>query len=276
MTSSPAAIAPNAPTIDSITAGNGSLTVAFTAGTDGGSAITNSKYSTDGTTYTALSPASTSSPFTISGLTNGTAYSVTIKAVNAIGDSAASNAGSGTPVASSSGSSSTSTSTTSTSTTSTTSSTISTSTSTSTTSTITATATTNTTPTASAIKPFLPKNIAAIATETLSTGDEIELNAGGFQPSETVIVGFAEDPTGVSTVTASAAGRASATVEVPASKNGKVTAYLYGTSSKRGVKQTLAVTALPATGTDTSLPTLLGAFLVVSGILIVARRRLVG
>jgi LPXTG-motif cell wall-anchored protein len=111
--------------------------------------------------------------------------------------------------------------------------------------------------------------------DTLGTGDGIELGAGGFQASEAVLVGFAEDPTGVSTVTASAAGRASATVEVPASKNGKVTAYLYGTSSKRGVKQTLTLTSLPETGTDSSLPTLLGIFLVVSGVLIVARRRLV-
>ncbi|NBP54699.1 MAG: LPXTG cell wall anchor domain-containing protein [Actinobacteria bacterium] len=70
--------------------------------------------------------------------------------------------------------------------------------------------------------------------------------------------------------------RASATVEIPATKNGTVTAYLYGTSSKRGVKQTLTVTDLPATGTDTSLPALLGALLVVSGMLIVTRRRIVG
>ena len=113
-----------------------------------------------------------------------------------------------------------------------------------------------------------------ITGEGLGAGDDIELNAGGFQSSETVIVGFAEDPTGLPTVTASAAGRASATVEVPTTKNGKVTAYLYGTSSKRGVKQTLTVTDLPATGTDTSLPTLLGALLVVSGMMIVTRRRL--
>jgi LPXTG-motif cell wall-anchored protein len=259
MTSGPAATAPGAPTINSVTPGDGTLTVAFTAGTASSNPTTNYKYSTDGVTYTALSPASTTSPFTITGLTNGTAYSVTIKAVNSVGDSAASNAVSGTPAASSSGSSSTSTSSTSSTTTSTT----------------VATTTTNTAPSASTIKLFLPKNLATITTETLSTGDDIELDAGGFQPAETVIVGFAEDPTGVSTVTASAAGRASATVEIPATRNGKVTAYLYGTSSKRGVKQTLTVADLPATGADTSLPTLYGVLLVVSGMLIVARRRLV-
>ena len=88
-----------APTISSVTAGDGSLTVSFTAGSDGGSPITNYKYSVDGTTYTALNPATTTSPFSISGLTNGTSYSVTIKAVNANGDSPASNAVAGTPVA---------------------------------------------------------------------------------------------------------------------------------------------------------------------------------
>jgi LPXTG-motif cell wall-anchored protein len=259
------ASAPGAPTISSVTAGDGTLAVAFTAGSAGSSPTTNYKYSTDGVTYTALSPASTTSPFTITGLTNGTAYSVTIKAVNTVGDSTASNAVSGTPAASSSGSSSTS----STSTTSTSSST------TSTTSTTVVNATNNTTPAMAVIKLFPPKNIATAASETLGTGDDIELDAGGFQPSETVVVGFAEDPSGVSTVTASAAGRASATVEVPATKNGKVTAYLYGTSSKRGVKQTLTITSLPATGADSSLPTLLGALLLISGMLISVRRRLV-
>ena len=91
MTSGLTVSTPSAPTINSITSGDSSLTVSFTAAADGGSPITNYKYSTDGVTYSALNPASTSSPFTISGLANGTTYSVTIKAVNAIGDSVASN-----------------------------------------------------------------------------------------------------------------------------------------------------------------------------------------
>jgi hypothetical protein len=94
----PPATAPGAPSITSVSAGDGTLTVSFTSVADGGSPITNYKYSTDGTTYTPLNPASTTSPFTITGLTNGTTYSVTIKAVNAVGDSAASTAVSGTPV----------------------------------------------------------------------------------------------------------------------------------------------------------------------------------
>ena len=163
---------------------------------------------------------------------------------------------------------------TTTTTTTTTSSTSSPTVTTATTTTV-AAATTNTAPTASAIKLFPPKVIASITSRTVGAGDDVELDAGGFQPSETVIVGFAEDPTGISTVTASASGRASATVKIPTAKNGKVTAYLYGTSSKRGVRQTLTITTLPETGADTSLPTLLGAFLVVLGMLVAVRRRLV-
>ena len=96
------ATAPTAPTITGITPGNGTLSVAFTAPvSDGGSAITNYKYSTDnGGTFTAVSPASTTSPILISGLTNGTTYQVKILAVNSVGVGAASAAVSGTPAAS--------------------------------------------------------------------------------------------------------------------------------------------------------------------------------
>ena len=81
---------PQAPTIGTATAADSSATLTFTAGETGGSSITNYKYSTNNSTYTAFSPAQTSSPLTISGLTNGTSYSFYLKAVNANGDSTAS------------------------------------------------------------------------------------------------------------------------------------------------------------------------------------------
>ena len=88
---------PSAPTSLTATAGDGQVSISFTAGSDGGSAITNYKYSLDGTTYTALSPVDTTSPISIAGLTNGTAYSIYLKAVNAIGDGTASSSVSVTP-----------------------------------------------------------------------------------------------------------------------------------------------------------------------------------
>ena len=82
---------PSAPTSLSATAGNGTATITFTAGANGGSAITNYKYSIDnGATFIAFSPAQTTSPVTITGLTNGTTYSIQLKAVNTAGDGTAS------------------------------------------------------------------------------------------------------------------------------------------------------------------------------------------
>ena len=93
--------APGAPTITGITPGDGSLSVAFTPpASNGGAAITNYEYSTDGTTYLVRSPASTNSPLLISGLANNTTYPVTLKAVNSVGAGAASASVNGTPAAS--------------------------------------------------------------------------------------------------------------------------------------------------------------------------------
>ena len=79
---------PRAPTTATATAGDGSASIEFTRGSNGGSAITNYKYSIDGgTTYIALSPASATSPITIPGLTNGVLTTIYLKAVNANGDS---------------------------------------------------------------------------------------------------------------------------------------------------------------------------------------------
>ena len=87
---------PNVPTIGTAQNkfGDGQVLVAFTApSNNGGKAVTNYQYSIDGgTTYTAFSPAQTTSPLLIGGLTNGTAYTIKLKAVNANGVSAASGA----------------------------------------------------------------------------------------------------------------------------------------------------------------------------------------
>jgi len=99
LTANISAVVASAPTINSISAGNSQLQVFFSPpSSNGGVAITDYKYSTDdGASFT--SAGSTSSPITITGLTNGTSYSVKLLAVNSVGDGAASAASSGTPEA---------------------------------------------------------------------------------------------------------------------------------------------------------------------------------
>jgi len=93
-----AATVPAAPTITSITPTNGGLSVAFTAGADGGATITNYQFSTDnGTNWTLRSPAATSSPIEITGLANGTTYQVQIRALNSVGAGTATASSNGTP-----------------------------------------------------------------------------------------------------------------------------------------------------------------------------------
>jgi hypothetical protein len=75
--------APGAPTLNTVTAGDKRLTIAFTAGATGGSAITDYEYSLNGGAY--ISAGTTTSPFTITGLSGRTSYSVTIKARNSVG-----------------------------------------------------------------------------------------------------------------------------------------------------------------------------------------------
>ena len=88
-----------APTIRTVTASTGKLTVAFTApSSNGGSSITNYEYSTNnGTTWKAFSPADTSTPLVITKLSNSSnklvkdaTYKVKIRAVNSAGGGAAS------------------------------------------------------------------------------------------------------------------------------------------------------------------------------------------
>ena len=77
---------PDAPIINSATASNGKVTIVFTAGNTNNLPLTNYKYSTDnGVTLSDRSPASTTSPFEITGLTNGTEYKIILYAINNAG-----------------------------------------------------------------------------------------------------------------------------------------------------------------------------------------------
>jgi len=95
----PSATVPDAPTIGTATAGDGQASVSFTApSNNGGAAITGYTVtsSPDGKIGTG-----TGSPITVTGLTNGTAYTFTVVATNSVGTSAPSDASNSvTPTAS--------------------------------------------------------------------------------------------------------------------------------------------------------------------------------
>ena len=89
---------PGAPTAVVATAGNASASVAFTApASNGGSAITGYTVTSSPGSFTATGA---TSPINVTGLTNGTAYTFTVIATNAAGNSLASTASTSvTPVA---------------------------------------------------------------------------------------------------------------------------------------------------------------------------------
>lgn len=75
--------APGAPSINTVTVGNTTLTLTITPGTTGGLSRTDYVYSLDnGVTYTSFGTAT--GPFVITGLTNGTTYRVSVAAVNGV------------------------------------------------------------------------------------------------------------------------------------------------------------------------------------------------
>jgi hypothetical protein len=90
---------PSPPTLTYTLADNGAAYVYFTAGLDGGSAITNYEYSLNSGTFVELSPTDTISPIKIPGLTNGTVYTIQLRAITGGGTSEVSNSLTVTPVA---------------------------------------------------------------------------------------------------------------------------------------------------------------------------------
>ena len=89
--------APSAPTISALVSGNGSIGVTFTETADnGGTALTRYEYRLGTGTWVSLSTDpdfvfGSSTFYRINGLTNGTNYSISMRAVNAAGNGAVSN-----------------------------------------------------------------------------------------------------------------------------------------------------------------------------------------
>lgn len=91
---------PPAPTSLTASAGNAQISLAWTApASNGGSAITGYtvEYTPSGGSAQTVSTGSTSTSYTLTGLTNGTAYTVKVAAANAVGTGAYSAGASGTP-----------------------------------------------------------------------------------------------------------------------------------------------------------------------------------
>ena len=90
MTSGSLGSAPSAPTGLYATAGDGSASIAFTAGADGGAAISKYQVKVGNGSWTDV--VGTTSPITVTGLTNYATVAIRLRAVNSVGAGAASTA----------------------------------------------------------------------------------------------------------------------------------------------------------------------------------------
>lgn len=92
------AIAPSAPTNLVANRTDSALVIGFTAGADNGEEFTRYEYSIDnGATWKSIRGSDVQSPIRVSGLTNGTDYSVILRAVNDVGPGAISGVVTGKP-----------------------------------------------------------------------------------------------------------------------------------------------------------------------------------
>lgn len=93
-------VVPGAPTIGAVTAGDTVAVVAFIAPSVNGGSVPSSYTASCSVSGVTKSATGTSSPITVTGLTNGTAYTCAVKASNAAGSGTASSVAAVTPAAS--------------------------------------------------------------------------------------------------------------------------------------------------------------------------------
>lgn len=82
---------PTTPTINSVTGGNGQLTVNFTANSTAAAPVTSYKYSLNNSANWTPATLESAGIFTITGLVNGQTYTVKVKSINSVGETASSN-----------------------------------------------------------------------------------------------------------------------------------------------------------------------------------------
>ncbi len=99
VTPTPVGSVPGAPTIGTVTAGNASASVAFTAPSSSGSAAITSYTATCTSASATAASSGAASPITVTGLVNGTVYGCSVTATNSVGTSAASSVANVTPTA---------------------------------------------------------------------------------------------------------------------------------------------------------------------------------
>jgi LPXTG-motif cell wall-anchored protein len=112
--------------------------------------------------------------------------------------------------------------------------------------------TTNVLPSVTEVSSF--KTVELVPGGSVIAGQSFEVTADGFQASEGVNAYLQGSTTSIGVSKASVTGTAEVTVKIPKNTTGKKTLYLFGKSSRHGVKQTIvvqgSVTELPATGSQ--------------------------
>ena len=251
---------PNAPTAVSAVAGVNSASVSWTApAEDGGSAITGYTVTSSPGGLTCLPQSLVTLSCDVTGLTNGTDYTFTVVAINAIGSSAASvasNSVSPTAPATTTTAPATTTTTTAPATTTTvpavtTTAPATTTTAPATTTTVPAVTTTVPAPAESVILNLPQSSQPLLADTALSVGEQVAIEFDGFVPGEFVQLIVASTPQVIATGFADSLGRVRLTGSLPSElESGQHSLALYAPGSGRGVRQPITVEQvnLPATG----------------------------